>query len=33
MTNFQEIFYTDNVDYRRGSPHLSYYRLYAMSRG
>jgi SAM-dependent methyltransferase len=28
VTNFQEAFYTDTVDYRRGSPHLSYWPLF-----
>jgi SAM-dependent methyltransferase len=28
MSNFQEWFYTDNVDYRQGSPHLNHWPLY-----
>ena len=28
MSNFQEVFYADGVDYRRGSPHLSYWPLH-----
>src|ERR1039458_7593315 len=28
MSNFQEVFYADGVDYHRGSPHLSYWPLH-----